>query len=413
MSALHPDIYISHAWGGESERITNLIMEKFDREGIRITMDKKDLGYRMSINEFMKKLGEADAIIIVVSQKYLHSEYCMFELLQIYENKDILNRIFPVVLDEVNIAKSTDRLDLVKYWEGQTKELEDKIRDLGSLSNIEGITDDLNLYNAIRGKIAKLTSILKDINTLNITLHTENDFNDLYNAVRKRINQNELLNPPSPIQDTPSPTSASSPLSSDENSAKTQPLYQIPPPKTKKKKNWLWLLILPIALLGYFGYTQLGGEKSALSSNDPEEVTLPPANAELDEQTLKSVKNNEEKTTRPPATPSKKKTETQDRPISEQELESVLKDRSNDANTNQKPAFPMNVKLYLDKKFVRSMIAIDGKPLASFDATKTLNVIEIELLTGIHKFVLMKSNDTCRVNLKIDPSREEYSLICD
>ncbi len=189
MSSQHPAIYISHAWGGESENIVQAILKKCEQEGINVILDKKDLGYRESIRSFMENLGQADAIIVVVSQKYLHSEYCMFELLQIYENKNIMERIFPVVLDEVNIAKSTDRLELVKYWEEQTTELENKIRELKTLSHIEGITEDLNLYNSIRNKIAKLTSILKDINTLNIKLHKDSDFEQLIAAVRKKLGE--------------------------------------------------------------------------------------------------------------------------------------------------------------------------------------------------------------------------------
>lgn len=195
MPVNRPSIYISHAWGGKSEEVVHEILNKFQKEGLEITFDKKDLGYRESITRFMEKLGEADAIIMVISNKYLHSEYCMFELLQIYDNKNILDRIFPIVLDEVNIAKSTDRLELVKYWEDQSNNLEIKMRELQSLSNIEGIGEDLNLYYNIRSKIAKLTSILKDINTLNIQTHQDADYTQLVNAVKNQLaNKKDAIN---------------------------------------------------------------------------------------------------------------------------------------------------------------------------------------------------------------------------
>ena len=110
MTMSNHSIYISHAWGGESEVIVQEIYKRCRKSGLNILLDKKDLGYRESISPFMKSLGQADAIILVVSNKYLHSEYCMYELLQIYENKNMISRIFPVVLDEVSIAKSTERL---------------------------------------------------------------------------------------------------------------------------------------------------------------------------------------------------------------------------------------------------------------------------------------------------------------
>lgn len=184
------NVYISHAWGGESEQIVQEIYKRCQKVGLNIILDRKDLEYRQSISSFMQELGKADAIILVVSNKYLHSEYCMFELLQIYENKNMIQRIFPIVLDEVSIAKSVERLDLVKYWENETENLESRIRELKNLSYIEGITEDLNLYQKIRSNIANLTRILKDINTLNIKLHKDNDYTQLIDGIRQYLERN-------------------------------------------------------------------------------------------------------------------------------------------------------------------------------------------------------------------------------
>lgn len=184
------NVYISHAWGGESEQIVQEIYKRCQKVGLNIILDRKDLEYRQSISSFMQELGKADAIILVVSNKYLHSEYCMFELLQIYENKNMIQRIFPIVLDEVSIAKSVERLDLVKYWENETENLESRIRELKNLSYIEGITEDLNLYQKIRSNIANLTRILKDINTLNIELHKDNDYTQLIDGIRQYLERN-------------------------------------------------------------------------------------------------------------------------------------------------------------------------------------------------------------------------------
>lgn len=182
-----PEVYISHAWGGESDVVLKKIVDRLQHEKINLVYDHKDLQYRGSIRAFMDELGKSKAVIIILSNKYLHSEYCMFELLQIYNNERFMDRIFPVVLDEVNIAKSTERIELVKYWENQSFELEEKIRELRSLSYIEGITDDLNLYGDIRKNIAKLTYILRDINTLNIRLHTEENFESLVKQIQEAL----------------------------------------------------------------------------------------------------------------------------------------------------------------------------------------------------------------------------------
>ncbi len=189
-----PSIYISYAWGSESEAIAEAIEKEFQKRGLRIIRDKNDLGYKGRIKTFMEEIGRGKYIILIISNKYLRSENCMFELLQIFRNRDFYERIFPVVLEEVKIAKAVDRLDLLKYWENETENLNAKIRELKELSNIQGVTDDLNLYTEIRGNIARLTHILKDINTLTTDRHIQSDFEQLYELVEEKVKLDLLHN---------------------------------------------------------------------------------------------------------------------------------------------------------------------------------------------------------------------------
>lgn len=191
-------IFISHAWGGVSDDILAHLVKRLKEENIAFILDKRDLSYRQSIQEFMIQLGKADMVIIILSNKYLKSEYCMFELIQIYKNENLRERIFPIVLDEVQISSSADRLEFVKFWENALIELQNKIKELNSLSFIEGITEDLNLYSEIRNNIARLTGILRDINTLNIQIHQDSDYKHLITAIKHRItpDQPEVKSPP-------------------------------------------------------------------------------------------------------------------------------------------------------------------------------------------------------------------------
>ncbi len=205
-------IFISHAWGGISDEILAELTKTLEKEDIQFILDKRDLAYRQSINNFMVELGKADMVIIILSNKYLKSEYCMFELIQIYRNDNLRDRIFPIVLDEVKISSSADRLEFVKFWEVQLENLQKKVKELNSLSYIEGITDDLNLYAEIRNNIARLTGILRDINTLNVTIHVESDYRDLIQSIKRKISgdpekeENKIYisstKPPSPIFNT-------------------------------------------------------------------------------------------------------------------------------------------------------------------------------------------------------------------
>lgn len=49
-------------------------------EGFDVRRDKENAGYRASIRDFMKEIGQGNCIIVAISDKYLKSENCMFEM---------------------------------------------------------------------------------------------------------------------------------------------------------------------------------------------------------------------------------------------------------------------------------------------------------------------------------------------
>ena len=51
----------------------------------------------------MQQIGQGNCILVIISDKYLKSENCMFELLEIANHGDIYDRIFPIVLGDANI----------------------------------------------------------------------------------------------------------------------------------------------------------------------------------------------------------------------------------------------------------------------------------------------------------------------
>lgn len=189
MSEYEQAVFISYAWGGEREDIVNKIDDSLQKRGIKIIRDKRDLGYKGSIKTFMERIGTGDCVIVVISDKYLKSPNCMFELVEIAANKEFGDRIFPVVLADADIYKPVNQLQYIKYWETQLKELNDSLEGVGRV-NLQGIYEQLDLYDRIRDNISKLTAILSDMNTLTPDMHSDSDFETLYNAIVKRLQEN-------------------------------------------------------------------------------------------------------------------------------------------------------------------------------------------------------------------------------
>jgi len=185
-SASAQELFISYAWGGESEKIVNELDGAFQAKGITIVRDKRDLGFKGRIREFMEGLGRGKGVIVVISQKYLESENCMFELVEIAKNGEFYDRIFPIVLEDANIYKPTDRIKYVKYWEEQIRQLEEAMRTVGQ-ANLQGIREDIDSYTQIRGTIADLVNTLKDMNALTLEMHRKSGFAELIEAVERKM----------------------------------------------------------------------------------------------------------------------------------------------------------------------------------------------------------------------------------
>lgn len=184
-------VFISYAWGGEREEIVNQMDEALQKRGVRIIRDKRDLGYRGSIKEFMERIGQGNCVIVVVSDKYLRSPNCMFELVEIAENKQFHDRIFPIVLADANIYDPIKRIEYVRHWEAKRAELAEAMKTLDP-ANLQGIREDMDLYDRIRDKISGLTSILKDMNTLTPEMHQDANFGVLYDAIEKRMKEGPM-----------------------------------------------------------------------------------------------------------------------------------------------------------------------------------------------------------------------------
>lgn len=188
MSDYEQSVFISYAWGAEREEIVNQADQALQKRGIKIIRDKRELGYKGSINAFMERIGRGDCVILVISDKYLRSPNCMYELVEIAENRHFMDRVFPIVLQDADIYNPVHRIRYIKHWEEKRAELAEAIKTLDP-ANLQGIREEIDLYDRIRDKVSGLTSILKDMNTLTPEMHSASDFEELYNAIEKRLKE--------------------------------------------------------------------------------------------------------------------------------------------------------------------------------------------------------------------------------
>lgn len=200
-------VYISYAWGGESERIVNELDADLQTRGIVVVRDKRDLGYKGSILGFMQEIGRGRAVIVVISDKYLKSPNCMVELVEIARNQNVRDRIFPVVLADADIYDPVNRVRYIKHWEDKLKQLDEAMRSV-SAANLQGMREEIDSYDAIRDHVSGLTFLLKDMNTLTPEMHENSNFASLIAGLERRLKEVAAMPPAAPVAAPPAPAAA-------------------------------------------------------------------------------------------------------------------------------------------------------------------------------------------------------------
>lgn len=115
-----------------------------------VIRDKKNIPAWGSISTFMESIRDQDFAVAVVTDEYLKSQACMYEIATMIRESDWRGRVIPAVLDSSIYGK---KLGYAEYWSSKKKELE------GKTSN------DLLVIQALNRDAEQISRITAEINT--------------------------------------------------------------------------------------------------------------------------------------------------------------------------------------------------------------------------------------------------------
>ncbi len=156
-----PSVFISYNWG--SEQTASELESRL--EGIaEIFRDRNSLGSWGSLTEFMKRIRDTDFVVIIVSDDYLKSIACLYEVMQLLKDDEWLSHTMFLVEDSAKgIYKSTGQLDYVKYWKDQRDSLEKAIEDMDP-ALVTAQSEDLKKIALIQLNINDFMKTVADCN---------------------------------------------------------------------------------------------------------------------------------------------------------------------------------------------------------------------------------------------------------
>ena len=96
-------------------------------KGIKVTRDIRDVRCSQSFKEFMKTVENHDIVLMLISDQYLKSQACMFEVIETMKESDYKEKIIAVVNDDV--CFDLKGITYLKYWEEKRQVVEEAIKE--------------------------------------------------------------------------------------------------------------------------------------------------------------------------------------------------------------------------------------------------------------------------------------------
>lgn len=154
-------VFISYNWKDKQ------IVDKIDIylskiPGIIVKRDIRDIGSWESIRVFMENIRKQDYAVLIISDSYLKSKNCMFEVTEIMKEQEYRNRIFPAVVEQ-RIFDPLVRTEYIKYWQQECNKLENAMRDMEA-ANASELCADIKCYKNIAASIGEFLRLVANIN---------------------------------------------------------------------------------------------------------------------------------------------------------------------------------------------------------------------------------------------------------
>lgn len=187
------NIFLSYCWNDSN--VADEIYNHFkSNQDIELHRDTIDIGIWSSIKEYMQSIKNMDYTILLISDSYLKSANCMYEVLEVMRDRNYKDKIFPAVIDS-GIYNPITRAKYVKHWQDEFRELESTLKEI-SVQNLGKLNEDLKRRQDISSNIADFLDLVSDMNNPNIKdvcTQIENKLNIKGSFEDKKINNSNDL----------------------------------------------------------------------------------------------------------------------------------------------------------------------------------------------------------------------------
>ena len=177
--------------------IADLVDEKltfFGKGRLAITRDKRTLEYKSDIDKFMQTVSTHDYMVSIISDSYLKSRGCMYEVSELMRNRAFNDKLLTIILSKADESfypadkkpeqikadvYSLNRFEYIKYWEAEKEKVNKLNSEISDLALKQGLVDEIKQINVISMNAAELIEIFKKSLGKDFSEINQNAFSDL------------------------------------------------------------------------------------------------------------------------------------------------------------------------------------------------------------------------------------------
>ena len=160
-----PTVFISYNW--ESDDIADQLQKKL-MVSATVVRDKSSLKPWGDLRDFMKSIRQQDFVVLIISDKYLRSAACLYEVLQLMKDEEWDKKVMYLVTDDAHsLYDVSEQLNYIQYWDNKASELRGKLKNIDYAAAAEQARE-LQKYELIRLNIGDFMSRVKNRSNPNI-----------------------------------------------------------------------------------------------------------------------------------------------------------------------------------------------------------------------------------------------------
>lgn len=164
-----------------------------------LSRDIRDVEYHESFKKFMQSIENHDYVISIISDNYLKSRNCMYEMLEVVKDSKFSQRLLFIVLTNedakyykvahiqdigADVYSVSGQAKYSKYWSQMDKELDSEIEEIGNSIYAINQIKEKKIIQKILLDLPDFLEFVRDNKGLSLTEHLENDFDDMISFMK-------------------------------------------------------------------------------------------------------------------------------------------------------------------------------------------------------------------------------------